>query len=185
MTLPGSGQFSIDQINTELGLGSTAQFDSNSAAFRAMIGAGASGTQIDMNTCHGKSRYTSPYKPLNGVTAFGASVSSNSSGQPLSGTTSSGGFGGPTNFTGHLYIQASASATQYAYQYECKLTYTLGGIWTTVFDITSGAIGSTLYTITLTNIDLSSVNVTTYVYLVGDGTYQSTASTNISNIYIS
>jgi hypothetical protein len=53
MTLPASGAISLSQVNTELGLSSSATITMNDTAVRTLFGQ-ASGT-VDMNTGHGKS----------------------------------------------------------------------------------------------------------------------------------
>jgi Concanavalin A-like lectin/glucanases superfamily len=55
MSLPSSGAISMSQVDTELGLSSTAQISLNDTAVRTLFGI-ASG-QIDLNTGHGKTAY--------------------------------------------------------------------------------------------------------------------------------
>ena len=64
MTLPASGQITLNQVNVELGNSGTAQIDMNSAAVRGLFGV-ASG-QISMSDGYGKASFT-PYVATGGT----------------------------------------------------------------------------------------------------------------------
>lgn len=54
MPLPSSGAISLSQVNTELGLSSTATISMNDSAVRNLFGVGGSGTSISMSQGYGK-----------------------------------------------------------------------------------------------------------------------------------
>jgi hypothetical protein len=59
MALPSAGNtITLNQVNVELGLSSTALIALNDAAVRTLAGVGGSGTIISMSNLHGKSNYT-------------------------------------------------------------------------------------------------------------------------------
>lgn len=62
MTLPASGAISFGQVDTELGLSSTALITLNDAAVRTLAGVGGSGTTISLDNLHGKT-YSTYHRP--------------------------------------------------------------------------------------------------------------------------
>lgn len=101
MTLAASGQLAMSDINTELGLSSTAQISLNDASVRslALIPSG----QISMNDLHGKTFWARPSSGTVTTAVTGGSTTNLSNAYDTTGTS--------VNATSYALIQHAANGT--------------------------------------------------------------------------
>jgi hypothetical protein len=125
MTLPSSGQISLNQVNVELGNSGTAQIGMNDSAVRTLFN--DSSGQIAMSQGHGKSNF-SPHGTVQGYGRLGASGTiSAQAGDVVVAICGALTSGNNTLIPGFTSIVAATSATNWyntpGYTTNCRIQY--------------------------------------------------------------